>query len=366
MASKSSTSIASSGYGLPPETLAGITATLFADGQRPDGEREGHDLSEYVDEEGKLTPKGEMSYLRFRAGAKTVDELLSTAGPDWLIEGWLATSATMVDGAPESGKSSLVRSMAAAVAWGESWLGAPVLNERSGPVIVIGSDPSDTSQWAKKAVDLGVPAGAWELIDFDQTRWDVYEELASQLEARLLVFDNVTSAIEGPINEADPNAILSPLKRIVNAGTPVVVIAHSKKEGGKTPMGPTAYMAWRRHGIHVSGKGEYKALTRSGNIGLWDEVVVRGTEKGSAIEYELIDRVTKPKRSTERLDANAEIAEWIVENCQHTGLNATAKKVSAEFGFKEGTVKQSLIKGLLSKLVTYSGQGGSTVWKPTK
>jgi AAA domain len=325
-------------------------------------------LSRYVDDDGNLTPEGEMGYLRFRAGAKTVDELLDSAGPDWLIEGWLATSATMVAGAPESGKSSLVASMAAAVASGEPWLGTPISSERSGPVVVIGSDPSDISQWAKKAHALSVPADAWELIDFDRKRWEAYEELAAELESRLLVFDNITSALDGPINDADPNAVLGPLKRIATAGTPVVVIAHTGKGGSKDPMGPTAYKAWRRHGIHVSGKGDYKTLTRAGNIGAWEEVVVRGTQIGAAIQYQLADdgEAAERNRSPQRLDNTAEIAKWIVKNCQHAGLNATARKVSVEFGLNEGTVKQSLIKGLLSRLVTYSGQGGSTVWKPTK
>ena len=102
-------------------------------------------MDDYGDE---LTPEQEKDFYRYLAGAKTVDEVLDSTGPGWLIEGWLATSATMVTGSPESGNSTLVASMAASVASGDPWLGFEVTTDRPGPVIVITSDPSDRSQWA--------------------------------------------------------------------------------------------------------------------------------------------------------------------------------------------------------------------------
>ena len=78
--------------------------------------------------------------------------MLETAGPDWLIDGWLVSSATMVTGQPECGKSSLVASMAAAVSRRDEWLdGAEVSTSRSGPVAIVVTDPSDEIQWAKPA-----------------------------------------------------------------------------------------------------------------------------------------------------------------------------------------------------------------------
>ena len=165
-------------------------------------------LSKYHDE---LPPEQERHLLRFLAGSQTIDEVLESSVPDWLIDGWLASSATMVDGSPESGKSSLVASMAAAVASERPWLDAPVTTDRTGPVIVITTDPSDKGQWANKGRDLEVADDAWELITFTPERWEDYADLADGLEARLLVFDNITSGLHGPINEADPSSILGPL-----------------------------------------------------------------------------------------------------------------------------------------------------------
>jgi AAA domain len=134
-------------------------------------------LSEYDDYE--LTPEQEISLLRFQAGARTVREVLESAGPDWLIDEWLVSSATMVTGQPECGKSSLVASMAAAVSRRDEWLGAEVSTSRSGPVAIVVTDPSDEIQWAKKALDLGVED--WEIIRFSPERWEGIGDLATSM-----------------------------------------------------------------------------------------------------------------------------------------------------------------------------------------
>jgi len=324
-------------------------------------------LSRYVDDDGYLTPEGERSYLRFRAGARTVGEVLESAGPDWLIDGWLVSSATMVTGLPECGKSSLVASMAAAVSRRDEWLGAEVSTSRNGPVAIVVTDPSDEIQWAKKAIELGVDD--WEIIRFSPERWGGIEDLATSMECPLLVFDNITGAIkQGTINEADPNAILRPLGLIIAEGTPIVVIHHSDRSGRKGPMGPTAYKAWRRHGIHIDGSGERRTLNREGNFGRFPDVVVYGTARGAAVEYKLAESQPTPRsnRSPERLNENAEIARWVVSDCQGKGVNEVGKLVAAKFGGKEGSRQTSLKRGALSKLLKRSGEGGSTVWSPIK
>jgi hypothetical protein len=316
-------------------------------------------LSDY-----ELTPEEEKDFLRFRAGSKTVDKILTAAGPDWLIEGWLASSATMVDGSPESGKSSLVASMAAAVATREPWLGEPVTTDRQGPVVIIASDPSDMSQWAKKARDLQVNDHDWEIAEFTPERWDAYEDLVDGLESRLLVFDNITSALAGPINDADPTAILAPLGRISSAGTPVVVIAHSGKNTRPGPMGPTAYKAWRRFGINVSGRGDSRTVKRSGNMGSWSDVTLNGTAKGATVEYRLAEDQPKSNRSPKRMDDNAAIADWVVENCQGIGVNETGRRVALAFdGEPSSRITSLKPKGALHKLLKRSGEGGSTAWE---
>lgn len=224
------------------------------------------------------------------------------------------------------------------------------------------SSISRAIQWANKGRDLNVADDAWELIAFTPERWEYYADLAEGLESRLLVFDNITSGLAGPINEADPSSILGPLGRIVDSGTPVVVIAHSGKAGSKDPMGPTAYKAWRRHGIHVSGFGERRTLTRAGNLGIWPDVAVTGVPQGAAVRYTLADEQPGRNRSPERLDQNAGIARWIVANCQQKGVNEVGRLLAKEFGGTESSWKTSLKQGALSKLVNRTGERGSTAW----
>jgi hypothetical protein len=271
----------------------------------------------------------------------------------------------MVAGSPESGKSSLVASMAAAVASGGMWLGEPVKTDRNGPVMILTSDPAGSGEWAQKGRDLDVDADDWEIYRFAPEHWDDYVQLARARSCRLLVFDNITSGIAGPINDADPSSLLRPLERVIDGGTPVVVIAHTGKDNSKDPMGPTAYKAWRRHGIHVAGNGDRpRKLTRAGNVGIWPDVVVNGNTVGTAVEYTLAEGSTsKPNRSSTRLDENAGIAEWVVAHCQGKSLNETAKLIADEFGLTRGTRRQHLMKGPLSKMLKRTDEGGNTVWK---
>jgi hypothetical protein len=176
-----------------------------------------------------------------------------------------------------------------------------------------------------------------------------------------------TSGVDGPINDADPSSVLRPLERVTAGGTPVVVIAHTGKGGSKDPMGPTAYKAWRRHGIHVGGSGNGpRKLTRSGNVGIWPIVEVQGNIVGSAVEYRLADGSTsntsKQTRSKIRLDGNAEIADWIVSSCQRKSLNETARLIAHKFGLKEGTRRQHLMNGPLAAMLKREGEGEDTIW----
>jgi len=117
--------------------------------------------------------------------------------------------------------------------------------------------------------------------------------------------------------------------------------------------------------VHISGKGESRTLTRAGNLGAWDKVEVRGSELGSAVQFELDEtKAGKWDRSPERLDDNATIAKWIVDNCQGVGVNDTGKRVAGQFGGTPGSRTTSLKpRGSLHPLLQRSGEGGSTAWQ---
>ncbi|MCF3938390.1 AAA family ATPase [Gordonia tangerina] len=325
----------------------------------------------------ELTPEENRQHLKFLAGAMTPSEIAEDEQHSrWLIDGYLASSATMVTGEPESGKTALVAAMAAAVARGDSeFLGEPV--ESSGPVLVITTDPGERHEWRTRADDLDVPDDRWLIADFDPARWDAYLDIATEFGVALVVFDNVTGALSGGINDADPSEILRPLTRIVSAGVPVVALHHSAKsyraDNGRRispdgPMGPTAYRAWRRHGIHVAdvdGFGiERRRLTRKGNLGKRPDVVVDGELLDSAVRFSVVEPERKPERSSETLDRNAEIARWVVDHCQGVTQNRAGEMIADEF---DGISKASAVSHLSRRtsfgaLLARSGAGVATRW----
>lgn len=77
---------------------------------------------------------------------------------------------------------------------------------------------------------------------------------------------------------------------------------------------------------------------------------------GQGARFTVIERKTTEALNEERgakqrdrdqatLDKNAEIAHWIVAECQGKGRNATASAVAAKFGGSDATVRTHLSKG---------------------
>lgn len=260
-------------------------------------------------------PIHQESYEEFlweNAGARSLFQLRAEAGPEWLIEGWLASSATVVSGRPEVGKSTLVAAMAAAVAKGEPFLGQPVETTRTGPVLVIVTDPGDGSQWAKKAEEHGVAGNSWVIAEFDPSRWSDYTSAALEAECRLVVFDNFTGAMDGNPKDADPSVVTKPLSVFVSHGIPVVGIAHATKSGSSEPMGSTAYKAWRRHGLEITADRKVK---RTGNMGSFPTASLDSESTSPASDKKAEDG-RKIAELALRAPAGSKIsiAQWIAEH----------------------------------------------------
>jgi hypothetical protein len=72
----------------------------------------------------------------------------------------------------------------------------------------------------------------------------------------------------------------------------------------------------------------------------------------------------KPKenRSKETYDERADMARWVVDNCQGIGLNAAGEKLAAEFGKSASTCREQLMRGSVSALLTRKGKDRTTTW----
>lgn len=288
----------------------------------------------------ELTDAEERAYGRFLAGFRTSTELLADAAASrWIIPEYLASTATMVTGASEAGKTSFVAALVAAITRGDSdFLGQPVTLINTGPVVIITTDPGDEVEWANRRNELGMPNDRLLIGSFDPANWDLYRHVAAEEKASLLVFDNITGGLSGGLNDTDPGEVTRPLTSIIREGVPVLAVHHSAKSGSADPMGPTAYKAWRRHGIQVEttggGLSGRRRLLLRGNQGVNKDVTVESSSVGEvSYEYRLHSDEPATKshdRSAETLDFNLEVAKFYVAASLGTLSNVEAGKRLAE------------------------------------
>jgi hypothetical protein len=217
------------------------------------------------------------------------------------------------------------------------------------------------------------------------TRPDEWEALSDHLIEQgrnFIVLDNLMG-VTGDTNE--PTAVTNVfdgLTRLTNRGVPVVLLHHETEHGatnpGAAPMGASASVQKSRHWVQVRQSARRKL--RGGNTVL----VVQGNglkqpqqivaEPMPGPNYKILNRgpwvsardevEEKPKQERDKviLDRNADMAAYVVDNCQGKGVNATAKELAVKFDPAESTLRDSLMNGALSRLLDRKGSGGNTVW----
>jgi hypothetical protein len=183
--------------------------------------------------------------------------------PDFLIDGLLHAATNTISGKPTVGKTRLAAAMAAAIAKEDAeFCGSKIVG--AGPVMVISTDAGETRRWGLRMREHHVPDGRVGIAKFNRSEWPLYVGQARF--ARLLILDNLTGCLGvGKIGDDDTaRKLCAPLAEIADAGTTVLMIAHSAKNfeaqsGTYTPtgaMGSTVYQAWERLNLHMHDKTE--------------------------------------------------------------------------------------------------------------
>jgi hypothetical protein len=309
----------------------------------------------------------------------------SKRSEQWVFHETLCSSVTLLYGRSNVGKSYLVASMLLSLLIEErEFLGMqPTDTTKIWKPAILWTDPGSDEEYGRR-IYQHLPEGVE--IDIPMfhvgrtTRPDEWGALAGSLLSEgcnFVVVDNLMG-VTGDSNDAGTvTTVFDGLTRLTNRGVPVVVIHHESEHGGSNPgappMGASVIVQKSRTWIQVRQTAKRKL--RGGNAGLVIQSnalqqplqVIAEPLTGPA--YQVLERGPwvprdencKPKRT---LDQNAQIAQWVVANCQGIGVNEVAKLVAEQFGGTEGSRKTALKQEGLSKLLKRAGVGGATAWSP--
>ncbi len=316
----------------------------------------------------------------------------------WVFDRVVCSSLTLLYGKSNVGKSFLVSSLLLSLMKPDrEFMGMqPTDPTKVWKPVILWTDPGSDEEYGERWFDY-IPE-IRETVDIPVYQLGrtataaEWEALTDELIAEgfnFVVLDNLMGVTGDTNNTEVCTTVFDGLTRLTNRNIPVVVLHHESEHGysapGATPMGSSVIVQKSRVWIQVRQtarrqlRGGNTQLIIQGNSLRQPMEIVADPEHGPCYTVKqklrpwVVDRqkddepnaVVKPKqqRSKETLDRNAEVADWIVTNCQGVGLNKAAEKVAAEFDGKASSWRQNISQGALSKLLVRTGGDTSTVWK---
>lgn len=288
------------------------------------------------------------------------DKPLEDARPPFLVDGIVASTLTLLYGAPKTGKSTIAAALSVAIANGTPFLNQPV--NASGKVAIITGDPGDDDYYASMFYGK-VPSGTVRPYAFSrppmQETWAKVCYEIQREQVTLVIIDNLVAFVPGDVNDHRPVRIFhdTAIDPLVRAGIAVVLIHHTSEKRGehgvsKTPMGNTAISAAARWKVRVETPdvaGPTK-LVLEGNYGPTHELIV--TRPDGTANFEVIDAVEagelarwKMERNAGTVARRAEYREYVLAECQGLNQTKTAEKLAEKYGGTKGTHTVMLSKG---------------------
>lgn len=271
----------------------------------------------------------------------------------FIIDKLVHRNATMVNGIPGAGKTTLAAHIATAIASGASkCLGQAV--RRHGDVVVIATDPGDVDEWKHYHIHAG---DDWPHNVYvggnPRGRWDALVAQVAKIDPALFILDNVLGVIDGDIisNEAG-SRIISELDRVIALGVPVLAVHHSshvQNEGGgysKRPMGSTVWSAWHRHKVTVSESGSNTVtLSTEGNVAARATLTLdREQDEDGQIRFSLVrqeDEVDHRLRAAETQRERVGLVNSQIVGNPELASAETQRKIAAELGIPQTRVSRA-------------------------
>lgn len=320
---------------------------------------------------------GRMMHSQALLEAETRDE--------WLVDGLILSSSTLIYGEAKVGKSRLVSALIAALSSGADFLGRPVPQNRAFSVAVCWTDDGGAADYAGQ-IQSALPDGITPTADYYTLpsmrlteEWPALYDEVIRNGNNVVVIDNLTQCLTGSINSDDViREFFGGIRQFTRVGIPVVIIGHSSDKTGDSgwksdkPMGSSTIRQACRWLCFVkrSRKGNL-TLSFSGNTAEPHELTVKHGPGGA--QFEVIDEssatqlraATEAKnqqRSAETLDKYSEQADFVVAECQRMSVRDTADKLAERYGGSSNTHRANLTTRGLKRLLSRTGEGSSTRW----
>ncbi len=227
-----------------------------------------------------VSTRDEQAARRKRLGWQTIDEIRAAPRPPDLIAGVLASSATLLYGLPEAGKSFCSVAMARALLCGDDFLGHATDTTRPHRIVYVCTDPGGSHETTAR-VGASVRGSGLAFVPLPRADAAWADLLAACREdgTTLLVVDNLSGAIT-PGADLNLTSAATPvtanLTQLVEAGAAVLLLAHSAKNGSGAggPLGSVVTSGWGRRQLHLtSGANGVRRLRLSGNDMPGSEVI---------------------------------------------------------------------------------------------
>ena len=296
-------------------------------------------------------------------------ESMTAAKPNWLVEGVISASITLISGKPKSGKSALVTALIVSILKGGKFLGREV--PCVGRAIVVGTDAGALDEYRERLLGAGVNADlAGERYRFvPAVRLDrqFCMELNQQLRPEvsdLVIFDHL-SDMAGDFNSQADVADTFAAMRAASGEAAIVVLAHSSTATGpngfsssKKPLGSTVIAAKARWLVHVERRGDDRCVVTTSGNGAPGEVLKldvggHGCDFSLTESESAADKVRNRRESGKKtLNKRAEQAIWYEENCKGLSNAEGGRRLAAKYGGNSRTWQNHLSgQGWLRKLL---------------
>jgi hypothetical protein len=310
----------------------------------------------------------------------------------WVFHETICSSVTLLYGRSGCGKSYLVTSMLLALLKDDrEFLGMqPTDRNKYWKPVILWTDPASDDEYGDRLygagglpVDVQVPSfNIGRTIRVDE--WDALVEFLIGEGFNFVVLDNLMGVTGDTNDPATLTTVFDGLTKLTSRGVAVVVLHHESEHGavipGAPPMGNSVTVQKARTWIQV--RQTAKRGLRGGNTAL--VVKANSLEQPQQViceplpgpNFKVINRGPwvsrsdeeslprpKQKRSPEKLDKNANMADWMVENCQGVGSNQAAPLLAEAFGKAASTCRDLITgNGAVALLLNREGAGESTRW----